>query len=347
MSNSFQLSGINLNQEKAPFILAEVACAHDGSVERVAEMIDSAASAGADGIQFQLFNTDRLLVPSHPMYERVKSLEISYTKWRQLIAQANDQGLAVFLNPLTPCAIASACPTEGMASNIRALKIHSADLANPNMLQKVAGIGLPVVLSCGGSTLDEVRAGISILEDAGVSNLLLMHGFQAYPTELSDAHLNYLDTLRQVSGYPVGYQDHVDGASQLSQIIPLLAMAKGAVLLEKHITDDRGRKGTDYESALDANSLRQFVNLVRETWQALGKSTMRPLSTAEHSYRRSFKKSIVAARTIRQRETITADMLVFMRGEQGLSPLAADKILGKKCTKDLQKHELITADVLI
>ena len=325
-----------LSKSGKPFILAEMACAHDGSIERANKMVDDAVAAGVDGIQFQLFSTDRLLTPSHSFYEKVKSLEIPVEQWPDIIKRAKDQGLIVFVNVLEV-----SCLSTALSSDIDALKIHSADISNPLMIKGIAESGLPVSVSTGGSTVEEINIAFNKLKTFGVKDIFLMHGYQGYPTVVDESHLNYINTLEQLFDVPVGYQDHVDGDDKLAKIIPLLAMAKGAILLEKHITDDRSRKGTDYESALDADGMKEFVEVVHSSWKSLGKSTVRELSDAEHKYRKTFKKAIVAITEIKQNELITDDMIAFMRGDQGFSPLEKDKVVGKKSATTILKHETI------
>lgn len=330
----FIVDNIVIDKGSKPFVLAEVACSHDGSVDKVIDMIKSAANAGFNGIQFQLFSTDLLLAPYHPFYKKVKGLEIKLDDWPPLIKLAQSLGLKVFANVLE---------TSGMKvavlSQVDAIKVHSADISNPEMLNSVVNSQLPIVLSTGGSTIEEMRIAVEELKSSGVTNLLLMHGFQAYPTDIDNSNLNFITTLEAMFGLLVGYQDHIDAELEISRTLPLLAMAKGGVLLEKHITDCRSRKGTDYESALDLTELSGFIKLINQAWQSFGSSEIRPLSTQEEQYRRNFKKTIVAARRIDKGKKITRDMICFMRADQGYRPIDADKVIGKKCTKVVEKFE--------
>ena len=332
----FHIDDITVSKNVSPFLLAEVACSHDGSMARVKEMINAVADAGMDGIQFQLFSTDLLLVPHHPFYKKVKQLEISLKDWPGLIGLAHERKLKVFANVLETSGIDVA-----LSSGVDVLKIHSSDISNPEMLKNVIESQLPIVLSTGGSTIEEIHVAINQLRLSGeVPNLLLMHGYQAFPTDINESHLNYLRTLEVMFNLPIGYQDHIDAESTMSKLVPLLAMAKGAVLLEKHITDDRSRKGTDYESALNLTEISSFVKLVKEGWSSFGKSDIHSLSDQEHKYRQNFKKAVVAARDIALGEEISTDMICFMRAGQGYPPTSAEKIIGRKCKKSMVKHEI-------
>ena len=147
-----------ISKGKMPYILAEMACAHDGSVELALQMVNDAADSGANGIQFQIFNTSNLLTPSHQFCELVTSLEISYKDWRNIFDVARSRGLDVFVNPLTVDAFKA---IEDLGAD--AIKIHSADLSNPDMVEALASFKQPVSISTGGSTLDEVRDILKLL----------------------------------------------------------------------------------------------------------------------------------------------------------------------------------------
>lgn len=325
-----------LKQEGEVFVLAEVACTHDGSIKRMTEIIKSVSEAGFDGIQFQLFSTDLLLVPYHPFYEKVKGLEIKLVDWKPLIKLAQEVNLKVFVNPLEVDSVDIA-----VECGVDAIKVHSSDLSNPEMLKRVINSKLPIVLSTGGSTIEEIRMAVDELKLFGATNMLLMHGFQAYPTDINNSHINFIATLESMFGLPVGFQDHINSESALSKIIPLLAMAKGAVLLEKHVTDCRSRKGTDYESALEITEFSSFINLVNESYLSFGSGNVRSFSDQEEKYRQNFKKTVVSSRDVEKGEVITKDMLIYMRADKGYSPNDVNKIIGMKSLKFINKFETI------
>jgi sialic acid synthase SpsE len=339
---SVTIGGRRIARGEMPFVLAEMACAHDGNLDRAIQMINDAADGGADGIQFQIFSTDRLLTPRHKFYTTVKSLEISYSDWGRLFDRARERKLIVFVNPLTVDAldVVKKCGAD-------AIKIHSADLSNPGMGKAVVSFGLPISVSAGGSTEDEIQTSLASLRSDGVKNLLLMHGFQAYPTRIEHSNLNYIATLEETFGVPVGYQDHIDGEDEMALIVPALAAALGASLLEKHITDSRARKGTDYQSALDRDGFARFVRISRNAHKALGATRRTDLSEAELEYRKTFKKSLVAARDIKPGESISQDMIQFMRGDAlGLTPKELPKVLERKARTAIKKFDVITQEHL-
>mgnify|MGYP002622791994 CR=1 FL=1 len=321
--------------------MAEMACSHDGSIENVKKMISDIAESGADGIQFQIFSTDQLLIPTHPFYKKVKSLEIPLKDWEHLINLASDKKLSISINILDQTAL----PLT-LSEKVDFIKTHSADLSNPEVIRKVGNSGKPVIISTGGSTLVEINTAITELKNTKFSDIILMHGFQAFPTQFEDSHLNFIETLKKQFNYPVGYQDHVAGDHEMARIIPLLAMAKGSIFIEKHITDDRSRKGTDYESAINSSGFKNFVDLVEDAWKTFGSEEERSFSQAEIKYRKTFKKSLIASRDIAANERLDDSMILIMRGEQGISPNKKSEIIGRVCNRAIKKYESFQLEYL-
>lgn len=330
----------NIQVGTQPYLLAEIACAHDGQIQHVFQMINDVADAGFDGIQFQLFTTEKLLTPRHRFYEKVKKLEISYADWRNIFEVARVRGLDIFINPLSIDAF-----TVIKDLGVDAIKVHSADLSNLEMLHPLAEFELPILVGVGGSTIAEIGHALELLTSIRISNVILMHGFQGYPTLIDDVNLNRIQYLADKFGVHIGYQDHVDGNDELGLILPAIAAAMGAIILEKHVTDNRARCGTDYESALDRNGQARFVRIIRDAYRARGTFMSDIVSKAELEYRSTFKKSLVAARNIEVGETIELDMIVFMRGDVlGLAPSDLQGVIGKKTVKPISKFSVLQAE---
>ena len=321
----------------ATYVIAEMACAHEGRPDMAYRLVDIAAESKADAVQLQLFSANSIVTPSHPSYDVAKRLEIPRDEWPSILAHAKQAGLHVWANVFDEEALAIA-----MSEGADALKLHSTDLSNPRMLDAVGSTGKLVSLAVGGSTLDEISQAVWHLRERGTTDLILMHGYQGYPTIPQDARLGFIETLRRLFDCPIGYQDHTDGSSDLALFLPLVAIGAGACVLEKHYTDNRARKGTDYEAALDPEDLTRFVAMVRDVDAAIGDGAVRPLSPAEIKYRHTFKRTIVAACSIKKGDEFTGDMLAFMRGEPGLLPSEADRIIGRRSRRDIPQYANIT-----
>lgn len=326
----------------ATYVVAEMACAHDGVVKRAIQIIDAASQSKADAIQFQIFTIRNLMSPLSPDFGRAQKLEIPAEAWSILFSHARSHGLDVWATVFDEASLSIA---RECAADV--IKIHSSDLSNPELLDLAAQTGKPIALAIGGSLPEELERALGFLRGRGVRDILLMHGYQAFPTPTRDSHLRFIQTLANEYGYPVGYQDHTDGSSLLAMILPLAAIGFGAVVLEKHITDDRTRKGTDYESSLGPAEFSQFVELVRAIDEASGDGKKRLLTPAEIEYRKRMKKSAHINCDIGKGEIITREKLSYLRGGVGVSPWEANDLVGHTAARDLSPFTPLSAEDVV
>ena len=341
-SQTINIGNKKIGLESSPYIVAEMACSHEGKAEFAHKLVDIAADAQADAIQLQIVSVKDVVAPYHHIYKAGLKLEISKEEWKDIILHAKERNLDVWVNAFDIQSLIFSDMPE-----VDVVKLHSADLSNPGMLELAANTGKPMSLSTGGSTIDEISRAVTLLRNAGVQELLLMHGYQAFPTKVSDSHIGFLKTLSKLFMCPVGYQDHTEGGTDLSFILPITASCLGAVLLEKHITIDRALKHTDYESALNPDEFKRFVALTREMNGAIGNGELVPLSDDMIKYRRSFKKSIVASRRIKKGETISEDMLCFLRADVGYPPTEINEIVGNQCACDIEQFATLKKEYFL
>ena len=331
-SKTINVGDKKIGAEQSPYIVAEMACAHEGKAELAHKLVDIAADAKSDAIQLQIVSVKDVVAPYHHIYDVGIKLEISKEEWKSIILHAKDRDLDVWVNAFDINSLRFADMPE-----VDVVKLHSADLSNPGMLELAANMDKPMSLSTGGSTIDEISHAVSFLRNAGVQELLLMHGYQAYPTKTSESYIGFIKTLSKLFRCPVGYQDHTEGGTDLSFILPITAASLGAVLLEKHITIDRSLKGVDHESALNPDEFKRFVELTREMHSALGYGELVPLSEDMIKYRHSFKKSIVASCPIKKGELINKEMVSFLRADVGYPPTEIHKVVGNQAACDIEQ----------
>lgn len=330
-----------IGDSRPAFIIAEVGSAHQGEVEQCKKIVKKASEAGADAVKFQRFICDELIVRTDPRYKTFKKIEISEAGWEEIIRHAKKFNLELLADVFDE---RSADLMDELG--VVAFKIHSTDLTNPYLITHVAKKRKPVLLAAGGSTLKEIKNAIRAVRLYGNRNLILTYGFQSFPTRPGDTNLKFIQTLKDTFGLNVGYHDHVDAESELAQILPCVAVAYGASVIEKHITLDRRLRGYDYQSALNPDEFKKMVKNIRQLEKSFG-SGLWKFSKAEKAYRNATKKNIVARADIPRGTVITIDMLAFKRSEPGLQPSEADRIVGKRVKIPIKKDEVITWDKLI
>jgi len=318
------------------FLIAEMACAHQGDVEKAKELARIAIKAKADAVQIQVFQKEFYMSPICKEYDLIYRLELSLEEWKEVIKIIKGGDILFF---------AAGYDIESIKflvkNDVDAFKIHSSDTSNPEVLKEVAQTRKPVFLSCGASTPEEIKKAIDFLNKFGCGDIILMHGYQAYPTKIEETNLAFIKTLKTMFGLNVGFYDHVNGESILAKIIPIMSMGYGAQVIEKHYILNREEKGIDHESSLNPDEFIEFVKILRECESAIGTSSLRDFTEDELRYRALCKKSIVAREDILEGEKITRDKVMFVRNEPGIPPDKFNEIEGKIAKKKILKFNNI------
>ncbi|MBQ9720185.1 MAG: N-acetylneuraminate synthase family protein, partial [Oscillospiraceae bacterium] len=221
------------------------------------------------------------------------------------------------------------------------IKIASMEINNPRFLRYIGGKGLPVVLSTGMSDTDEIERAVAILEESGVTQLVLLHCVSIYPTVLTTVNLNNIIGLRErFPRYPVGFSDHTEGDAAA-----VAATALGAALIEKHLTLDHTKVGMDNGMATEPEALRTLVSKCRDVQLALG-SKERVILPEERKQRQNMRRSIVARRNIPKGTVLTEADLYAKRPGTGIAPDRMEDVLGKTALRDLEADTLILPEDL-
>jgi len=337
MINPVKIKDKTIGKAFPTFLIAEMACAHQGDVEKACELSDVAVKAKADAVQIQVFMKELYMSPFDQNYELICRLELAQEEFQTVIDRIKQNNILLF---------AAGYDVESIKflirNNVDAFKVHSADTSNPEVLLEVDKSKKPIFLSCGASKIEEIKNAIDFLQKNGASDIILMHGYQGFPTKLEDTHLNYIKTLERIFGLNVGFYDHVDGGSILAKIIPMMAIAYDAQVVEKHFILTREDKGIDYESSLDPENFIEFCNLIRESEKAIGKKEIRDFTIGELNYRDVCKKSIVSKTEIFKGEKITRDKVMFVRSEPGIPPNRFAEIEGKTSKRNINKYQNLT-----
>lgn len=316
------------------FVIAEMAGAHGGDPVRAERIVDAAANSGADAVKIHLYTPDELAVPSFSYYPLYEKLQFTAETWRGLIARAHERGLQVFAD-VFGLESASAAVSYG----IDGFKVHTADVANLHLLKAIGRSGVPVLLSVGGSTWIETAEALETLSTHGAATIVLMPGFQGYPTALEHSFLRRIEVLRHKFQRPVGYASHVDGGAPEAEWLPTLAMAAGADVLEVHLTVDRDAQGPDYQSSLDPGPFASMVARLRALEMTRGPRALE-LSDAELNYRKVHKKFLVTTRDLNAGDVIAAEALALKRTADPPSgqPIESVSAIGRRTIQPVAEH---------
>lgn len=313
------------------YIIAEIASAHEGDPALARRLFAAAAGSGADAVKFQIFNRAALLSRRHPKYGSFGEIELPAEAWAAILGEAAGAPAAVIVEAFDGPSLVLAEASGAVA----AYKLPTSDIDNASLQTALAATGKPLFLGLGGALEPEIERAVARLKAGGAGPITLMHGFQSYPTKLEDTHLARLTALSKAFGLPVGFADHVDAEDrELARLVPAMALAAGATVIEKHITLDRSARGRDHYSALNPDEFADFVTLMRDLAAALGQADG-PLSAAEQTYRHQVKRYAVAAQNLSAGTALDTAHVAYKRtGTPGLSPDDIERLTGQALRRD-------------
>lgn len=343
------------------YIIAEAGVNHNGDRDLAIALIDAAAAAGADAVKFQTFNAKKLAADSAPKaaYQKrttdggesqlamLLRLELPLDWHAPLQAHANARGIAF---------ISTAFDTDSLAFLVKLdipfFKIPSGELTNGPLLWQFARTGKPLIVSTGMATLSEIEQGLAVVAHALTApcepatmtdvwrcwsdpaararlqgHVALLHCTSQYPTPLEEANIRAMDTMRDAFGLDVGYSDHTQGI-----LMPLVAVARGARIIEKHFTTDRGLPGPDHQASLEPDELARMVADIRAVAVSLGNGAKAP-QLSEWDTRQAARQQIAAARDLPLGHVITRDDLTTARLGDGLPPTELWRLVGQTTTQ--------------
>ena len=325
---------------KMPYIIAEIASAHEGKPELALKIANHAINAGADAVKFQMFNRDELLTKSNPYYEEFGEIEIEPGKWHYILKKIASLDIDIIVEAFDIRSL-SLAEKSGF---VHGYKVPAANISDYEFLKLAGQTQKPVYLGVGGAGWKEIEQAVKLFEQIGKTELVMMCGFQNFPTKLKDSKLSQIQRLKEAFQNPVGFADHVDAENkQMAVMVPALAVASGCSVIEKHITDDRSNKGKDYYSSLNPDEFREFVALMRQLPDIIGTDSVWKLSEAEKKYRSFTKKQAVAVRDIDVGTVLIKEDVVYKRtNTDGLSQQDIVQHIGEKFVQSKQHGEPLT-----
>jgi N,N'-diacetyllegionaminate synthase len=327
-------------------IIAEAGVNHNGSLLIAKQLVDAAKESGADIVKFQTFKASlistklakkakyqsELTNSTESQYEMLKKLELNYSDHLDLIDYCRQKDITF---------LSTAFDRESIALlkklNIPFFKTPSGEITNLPYLRDIGEAGLPVIVSTGMSTMEEIDDALVILQQAGTAkeNITVLQCNTEYPTPVEDVNLNAMLAIQKKFNINVGYSDHTKGIE-----IPIAAVALGARVIEKHLTLDRQMEGPDHRASLEPNELKAMVRAIRNIEKALGDGNKKP-SASEMKNIPIVRKSIVAKMDISKGDLFTENNLTVKRPGTGVSPMVWDIYIGKKADRNYQMDDLI------
>ncbi len=333
-------SGRVLSDYGRPYFVAEVNSSHNGNVEVAKQMIDAAAEAGCDCVKFQSWSAESLYSQSYykdnPIAKRiVAKFSMSAGQLKDMAAYAREKKIDFSSTPYS-------CEEVDFlidVCNAPFVKVASMDLNNLKYLRYIAKKGVPIVLSTGMSTMDEIKRAVKTIEEEGNKQICLLHCISIYPPEFDTIHLNNIVGLREVfPDYPIGFSDHSHGVE-----MAVASTTLGAALIEKHLTLDSKKIGMDNQMATEPEEMAQMVRCCLNTQIALGNKD-RVVRQAEQGQMEKMRRSVILTKDLGAGHILTIDDLDAKRPGTGIPADELDALVGKRLVKDVKADFLLERD---
>ncbi len=332
--------------EQRPFIIAEVAQSHEGSLGMAFSFIDVARECGADAVKFQTHIASEESTRAEPWripfsqqdecrYDYWKRMEFSFGQWRALKEHADKRGILFLSSPFS----VKACDWLEEIG-VPAWKIASGEARHDPLLQRILASGKPVLLSTGLSTTEEAFATAQRIHQAG-TDVALLHCTTRYPTAPEEVGLNVLESfLRDCHRFPAGLSDHSG-----TPYPGIVAAYLGASVIEAHLTLHPKMFGPDVSSSLTPEAFETLVRGAAFAW-AMRRSPVdkqRQLMALEKESL-MFGRSLVTARPIASGERIGAESVAYKKPGGGMPFEQRHAVVGRISCKDLPADHRLSPD---
>ena len=352
-------------------IIAEAGVNHNGDEKLAFKLVDAAYEAGADIVKFQTFKAKKLVTHTAKQCEyQIKNtgkeesqlamlsrLELSYEFHHDLVKYCNELGIEFLSTAFDEDSLKFLVNDLGLTK----LKIPSGELTNAPLVLQHAQTGADLIVSTGMATLAEVESALGViafgyLDQPDISSspevfqaayfssegqqllkekVTVLHCTTEYPAPMVDINLKAMDTLGAAFNLAIGYSDHSAGIE-----VPIAAVARGAIIIEKHFTLDKNMEGPDHKASLEPDELKAMVSAIRNIEMAIGDGVKGP-RPSEIKNKAIARKSLVAAQKISEGDILSAANIEIKRPGSGMSPICYWELLNKPSTKSYEIGDLI------
>jgi N,N'-diacetyllegionaminate synthase len=349
-AESFEIDRRPIGGRAPCYVVAEAGANHNRDLGLARELIDVAASTGADAVKFQVYSGKSLystktprfrylenVAADKPVHELLEDVALPREWIGELVEYARGRGLPCFATPFDADAV-----RELVEAGVPALKIASFEIVDLELIAAAAATGLPLIVSCGMARYGEIDDALDAVAGAGGRDVALLQCASLYPAPPEIMNLRAMATMRRAFGVPVGLSDHTTGNA-----VALGARGLGMQLLEKHFTLDRTMSGPDHPFAIEPAELQELVAGIRAIEGALGAGRLDGPSDleAEEMFRLA-RRSLIAARDIPAGTVISREHLVVKRPGFGIMPKHIDHVVGRRARTDIEQDDVITWEMV-
>ena len=320
------------------FVIAEVGINHEGDFGASVELVHAAHEAGADAVKLQTISPDANYHSDCESYAVFSGAELSRDETADIFALIRK----LDMEPMTTV---GDFETLDWLQNVgpSAYKISSGLLTNTPLIKKVAGLHKPLIMSTGMSDDRDISVALNIAHEEKARDIVLLQCTSRYPAPIDSLNLSVIRAMQDKYNVHAGFSDHSLGIGAA-----ILSVGAGAVVIEKHFTQDPSRQGYDHHLSLDPQGFGEMVRGIRNAEKMMG-STFKTIDPELTIVRDKFLRCVMAARDIRGGETFSLENLALKRPlpeNRGLPPSEFDALLGQVAARDILRDSPITKDDL-
>lgn len=343
----FKIGHKEVGEGCEPFIIAEIAQAHDGSLGIAHSFIDLVAETGADAVKFQTHITEAETTKEEPWrvkfsyeddtrWDYWKRMEFSPSQWAALASHARERGLIFLSSPFSIEAV-ELLDSLGMP----AWKIASGEITNLPMINRICQTGQPVLLSNGLGSDDEIKELVTMLQKRDIP-VCLFECTTEYPCSPETMDLSRIGRLKSAYELPIGLSDHS------GEVYPAIAsVALGASMIEVHLAFNKKMFGPDAKASLESEELKDLVRACKKTFIASQvKNPSEEFKEKQQVLRRTFMKSIYAGKDLQKGDFLSAENLVVRKPGTGISAFHFEEMLGKKIVRAVPAGTMLAKEDL-
>lgn len=323
-------------------IIAEAGVNHNGDINIAYKLCEAAKNAGADVVKFQTWKTENLITKdvaqaeyqaentghAESQFDMLKRLELSYDEFSKIKEYCEQIGI-IFSTTADDFESLDFVASLGVPF----LKIGSGEIGNIAFLREHGRKGLPIILSTGMSTLEDIEISIQALREGGAKEITLLHCTTSYPCPTDRVNLLAMQTMKNTFKLPIGYSDHTVGIE-----VPIAAVSIGATVVEKHFTLDQTMPGPDHKASMEPKEFKEMVEAIRKIEIALGNGKKEP-TKEEKEIAKVVTKRIVALKRIEEGTIIKDKHITIKRCEKGAHAKYWDMVVGSVANKSYEIDE--------
>ena len=304
--------------------------------------VDAIANAGADAIKFQTHIAAAESTPGEPWrvkfslqdatrYDYWKRMEFSEEQWHGLKKHADERKLKFLSSPFSIEAV-ELLSRVGVA----AWKVASGEVSNQPMFERMVATGLPIIVSTGMSSLDEIDTAVERVKESRLL-LTVLQCTSVYPCPPEKIGLNLIPFFRKRYGCAVGLSDH-SGTIYAG----LAAATLGIDVLEAHVTFSRQMFGPDVPASVTTTELRQLTDGIRFIEKMKSHPVMKDDIAAEMAPLRDlFTKSVVARVDLAAGTVLTKEHLTIKKPGTGIPAARLPEVIGRTLRHYVRADQLL------